>query len=165
MPNTAQLKDIPMRTVCMWAGFFANPARNTEIEVELKASSIPAFIERYRALAGQNARLPAPSGPPFTVLDDSADKWGVELRLYFLAPREVWMELPDPTVKVTRDTRWSAAKKGPYHRISTKGFVNHMFKLGFQLGRFSHKRDYSRIRDRVPAKYRADFDKGYNLSL
>lgn len=163
MSQSKKLRDISMRTVCMWAGFLANPARNTEIEAEMKARSIPAFTESYRSFAGARAPLPPPSGPPFTILSDSANKWGVELRLYFMAPNWDQMRLPDPTVKVPKDMRWSAQKKGPYYRISIAGFVNHMFKLGFYMGRYNHKRDYQRIRDRVPEQHRAAFDKGYNM--
>lgn len=163
MSQIMKLKRIPMQAIYMWAGFFANPARSTEIEAEMKADFIPRFTDRYRELAGQNAPMPPPKGPPLTILKDTADKWGTELRLYFMSDRNVWIQLPDPTVEVTRDTRWSSHKKGPYHRISVSGFVAHMFDLGFYLGPYKHKRDYQRIRANVPEKFLAAFDKGYEL--
>lgn len=135
------------------AGYFANPNRNTRIEIEARRTTINSYALSYRGATGTTFPFGSDS---VTMLEDNADKWGREMRLYFTVTDE--STIPGLISKsMTKGGRpgydlWD-------QRLNSKDIIDELFQIGFVLG---HPQDYIRIRGLIPADCLADFDKGYN---
>jgi hypothetical protein len=137
------------------AGYLANPVRRTRIEIEAKQSKITEYDNTYHTMTG--FRLPVNSSS-VTILDDSADKWGVESRIYFvMAEHDV---LP-PSVQeiITSCNRPDASYEIYTTRLNNKAVIEKLFNVGFLVG---DVQDEDRIRSMVGNEANVDFERGFN---
>lgn len=119
------------------ATYLAKQEAQTEIHAELPERHRSNFEAEYNK-ATKGRPLPSPaSGGPYYVWDDSTDKHGRELRIYFMphAPEP-------PIIDELRDQgkRWHG--KPNQRRINHSNLVMQLFECGFVLGL---NNDYDRL--------------------
>lgn len=136
------------------AGYFANPIRNTRIEIEAKQRTLANYSPAYLAQTGQPLLIPSDA---VTSLSNEANKWGREMRLYFSHPNT--SALPTSIINlVTVGGRpgydqWS-------DRLNSKDIIDELFDYGFLIG---HPQNEIVIRARIPSAYLSDFNRGYSI--
>ena len=128
-------------------GYLASDNRLTKLDVELPQSSQTTFETDYNSLTGIN---PKPDNVNYYVLHSGADKWGIELRIYFISTGNLPSPLRQRVVK---------SRPGGIHnsRINDNKFIWDLIKCGFRL---SDRQDINRIESNVPVTYKDDFKKG-----
>ncbi|MBN8680867.1 MAG: hypothetical protein J0M29_21765 [Chitinophagales bacterium] len=135
------------------AGYFANPTRNTRIEIEAKQSVINAYKDTYKQLT--NTSLPIGSDS-VVVLPNSADKWGREMRLYFSCSNL-------KNVPQSVNNHITVGGRPGYDdwnkRLNSGDIIDRLFEFGFRLG---HPQDHEFIKDQIPEEYMKDFQGGYD---
>ncbi|HVZ55791.1 MAG TPA: hypothetical protein VG870_03955 [Chitinophagaceae bacterium] len=137
------------------AGYFANPIRNTRIEIEARQNTINAYNSTYQALTG----TPIPIGNDSVyVLPNNADKWGREMRLYFTVTNAATI----PTLV----NQWMTVGGRPGYdlwdqRLNSKDIIDELFEIGFTLG---HPQNLANIQALIPPGDLADFNNGYNAA-
>lgn len=137
------------------AGYFANPIRNTRIEIEARQNTINAYNPTYQALTG----TPIPIGDDSVyVLPNIADKWGREMRLYFTVTNAATI----PTLV----NQWMTVGGRPGYdlwdqRLNSKDVIDGLFEFGFTLG---HPQNLANIQALIPPGDLADFNTGYNAA-
>lgn len=137
------------------AGYFANPIRNTRIEIEARQNTINAYNPTYQALTG----TPIPIGDDSVyVLPNNADKWGREMRLYFTVTNAATI----PTLV----NQWMTVGGRPGYdlwdqRLNSKDIIDELFEFGFTLG---HPQNLANIQALIPPGDLADFNTGYNAA-
>lgn len=135
-------------------GYFANPRRNTRIEVEARQRTINNYAPTYLAQTG----LPLPvTNDAVCILPDDANKWGREMRIYFTrTDRSV---LPNIIAGLeTGGGRFGYDKWN--QRLNNKDIIDELFDYKYVIG---EPQDEVAIRLSVPAGSVTDFDRGYNL--
>lgn len=130
------------------AGYFANPIRETRIELEGKTSHIESFMTKEK--------LTFPSiSDSITYLDEDANKWGLETRLYFIyktsAPNLV-------SSSMTICNRYGYERWN--QRLNSKEIITRLLKNGFVIG---EPQSVNSIRTNVPESYVNDFEQGFNM--
>jgi len=132
-------------------GFLANPARHCKLDAEMHSRSRQGFESRYITLSGET---PQSDDRNYYILHDDADKWGVELRIYFDGNKP---SLPQPIQPMAVSSR-----PGGVHglRINNNDLIWDLIEYGFLLG---DTQDDGRIRSGVPAEYMDDFDRGFSI--
>jgi hypothetical protein len=139
-------------------GYLANPIRKTNIEVEMPQGSQAQFIKNY-ALWTSNYPLPLNSNTaPYYVWPPKRDKWGVEMRAYFISndnTPQALLNILEPS-KIQKRPGYDIWSR----RISTSENIIPLLKIGFVLG---ISQDKNRIEELIPAKFMEDFNYGYNL--
>lgn len=136
------------------AGYFANPIRNTRIEVEGRPSIINRYALRYAADSG----LPFPIGADsITVLDENANKWGREMRIYFST-------LSGSIIPPILDGLKTSQGRPGYDtwnlRLNNRDIIDDLILIGFTIG---DPQDLARIQSNIPLVDNIDFNNGYNL--
>ena len=135
------------------AGYFANPIRNTRIEIEARENTINAYDATYAALTGAGIQRNSDS---VYVLPNDADKWGREMRLYFTVTNAA-------AVPVIIDNLMTVGGRPGYdlwdQRLNSKDIIDDLFQIGFTLG---HPQDLTRIQALIPAPDQTHFDLGFN---
>lgn len=136
------------------AGYFANPIRNSRIEIEARQKTITAYGAAYFTLTGTN--LPVGSDAVY-ILPDNANKWGREMRLYFVCADRSMLPLAIAGLE-TEGGRpgyemWN-------QRLNNKDIIDELLHYKFVIG---NPQDEAAIRASIPTLYIADFDRGYNL--
>ncbi len=94
------------------------------IEAEGKYSSVSNFIAIYNAKFG--ATLTA-NDDGIILLQDDANKWGLELRLYVRA-------CPPINVKRLGFTHNDAYRNDFSYRLNNNEIVNYLFDIGYRIG-------------------------------
>jgi hypothetical protein len=135
------------------AGYFANPIRNTRIEIEARQNTINAYNPTYQALTG----TPIPIGTDSVyVLPNNADKWGREMRLYFTVTNAASIpNLVNQLMTVGGRPGYDLWNQ----RLNSKDIIDELFEIGFTLG---HPQNLPNIQALIPAADLADFNTGFN---
>lgn len=135
------------------AGYFANPIRNTRIEIEAKKSVIDNYNETYEKLTGESI----PIRPDYVViLSNNADKWGMEMRLYFFcANTKSVPQLVNDQMTVNGRPGYENWNK----RLNSIEIINNLFALGFRIGQ---PQNDELIKNRIPEEFLSDFQRGYD---
>lgn len=135
------------------AGYFANPIRNTLIEIEARQTTINNYAPYYLAKTGLNFPFGADS---VTTLSDNADKWGREMRLYFRVTNVA--TIPNLITQLM-----TIGGRPGYdlwdQRLNSKDIIDELFEIGFTLG---HPQDVARIRALVTGADLTAFNNGFN---
>ncbi|KAA6350883.1 hypothetical protein EZS27_001730 [termite gut metagenome] len=139
-------------------GYLANPIRETNIEAEMHPRRQVSFITEYASWTN-NFPLPTnTSAKPYYVWLPETDKYGLELRVYFISnenmPQSLYNIL-EPR-KIQNRPGYEKWKR----RISTNNNVIPLLKTGFILGTIQ---DINRIKVLIPALFINNFDEGYKL--
>lgn len=139
-------------------GYLANPARETNIEVEMPERRQHSFIKEYAAWTN-GYPLPANSNTaPYYVWLGDVNKYGLEIRVYFISNDH--MPLTLESMLEPRKYQNRPGYENWERRISTKDYVIPFFEAGFILG---NTQNVARIRALVPTQYMPDFNNGYAL--
>lgn len=128
-------------------GYLASDNRFTKLDVELPQNKQTEFETKYKNLTGL---IPKPDSVNYYVLHSGADKWGIELRIYFISNGNLPSHLRDRVVK---------SRPGGIHnsRINDNEFIWELIKYGFRL---SDIQNSGLIESKVPVTYKDDFKKG-----
>ena len=94
------------------------------IEAEGKMSSINNFIDRYNSTFGTELRS---NDDGIILLQDDANKWGLELRLYVRS-------CPPINVKRLGFTYNDAYRNDFTYRLNNNDIVNFLFDIGYRIG-------------------------------
>jgi hypothetical protein len=109
--------------------YLSVPDRNTLIEAELPNSSQARFENLYTNLTN-NHPLPAiVTEAPYYVWAPGTNKWGVELRLYFISDDNLPEALEELCVNNNRHGYEQYDK-----RINNNDFIYDLFTRGFVIG-------------------------------
>lgn len=135
------------------AGYFANPIRNTRIEIEAKQSVINSYNHDYEALTGTSI----PLGTDFVVmLNKNADKWGREMRLYFsCADTRSVPQLVNEYMTIGGRPGYDNWNK----RLNNIDIIDELFRFGFRLG---NPQNHEFIEEQIPEEFLSAFQRGYN---
>jgi hypothetical protein len=126
-------------------------AKRAEFNAEVPPQSQEGFEENYLMLTSTRPVLHSQGYYPIRIRT-TYDKWGPELRIYFPDGRTV--DFP-PYVEVR------PGNEAGVLRINNNRFWWLLVRSGFRLG-VNH--DLRRIREGVPPKYQADFERGFTAS-
>lgn len=94
------------------------------IEAEGKILSITNFINRYNRQFGTTLRS---NDDGIILLQDDANKWGLELRLYVRS-------CPPINVKRLGFTHNNAYRNDFTYRLNNNDIVNYLFDIGYRIG-------------------------------
>ena len=131
-------------------GYLTNPERICKLDAEMLEIKREGFVTRYQELTGV---IPTPDNQNFFILHSDADKWSVELRIYFVRGDNIPEQL---AIKVVKPRSVS-----PYNsRINNNKLIWELIEHGFRLG---NEQDENEIRKRVPVEYIDIFNEGYAL--
>lgn len=131
-------------------GYLSNPIRQTKLDAEVPVKDVSNFELKYRKLT---AATPKPDNQNYYILHKDADKWGVELRIYFIASDIIPHTLKKMTVQPRPGTRYT-------HRINDNRVIWKLIQAGFLLGDVQNE---NRIRNLVPNKYLNSYNKGFRI--
>jgi hypothetical protein len=108
--------------------YLSDPNRQTLIEVELPFGSRERFENTYANLTN-NYPLPTNMAQaPYYVWDEGANKWGVELRLYFISDENLPAALASLCVNNNRHGYEQFDR-----RINNNDFIYDLFSRGYIL--------------------------------
>ncbi|MDD5546527.1 MAG: hypothetical protein PHO67_05175 [Candidatus Omnitrophica bacterium] len=129
-------------------GYLASPKRNCKLDAEMHPKSQARFEQKYKRESGI---APTPDNRNYYILHVGADKWGVELRIYFDGKRS---NVPKLIIGMIRS---SSPREPREFRINDNTLLWKLIKHGFVL---ADGQVVARIRSRIPLKYRMQFEKG-----
>jgi hypothetical protein len=134
-------------------GYFANPSRNTRIEIEAKRNTITKYVPVYQTLSGNQFPI---GNDTVYVLDDTADKWGREMRLYFTAGD---INAIPPII----DNLKTGGGRPGYdlwnYRLNHRDIIDDLFSVGFSL---QYPQDFNQIQSKVASSDLPAFNLGFN---
>ena len=137
------------------AGYFANPIRNTRIEIEARQKTITNYAPTYLAKTG--LPLPTTGSDAVYILPDDANKWSRETRLYFTCADKSAL----PAIIAGLETGGGRHGYGKWNqRLNSNDIIDELFDCGFVIG---EPQNEASIRSNVPSSSMVDFDRGYNL--
>jgi hypothetical protein len=116
-------RNLFMRIVDAIDDFFKTTRQAVFIEAEGKPSRIQSFIDDYNNQYNEMLRM---DDDGLIVLQDDANKWGLELRLYFNDKSGI----PDG-VRVTRNSVYRPEYK---FRINDISVIKELFNYGYRIG-------------------------------
>lgn len=133
-------------------GYLTHPKRECKLDAEMHSGAQNGFERRYLLLSGITPRV---NNHNYYILHQGADKWGVELRVYFYntsgtVPQAIQTMIRSSRPGDLRDTR-----------INNNDLIWDFIEYGFLL---DDTQNEPRVRQRVPAQYLSDFNRGYNIS-
>lgn len=132
-------------------GYLTSPVRNTKLDVETHPRTRQKFENNYFQRTGE---VPIEDNVNYYIWDETTDKWGSEMRLYFNGNLSTM-----PTL--LREIRVSSRPSSGYdHRVNNNEFVWRLIDHGFLLG---NGQNTTRIRERVPEEHQSDFESGFNI--
>ena len=134
-------------------GYLANPASRCKLDAEMHHRSQSRFEEDYEARSG--IKPSPPDNQNYYVLHSEADKWGVELRVYFFSTQ-------GGSIPVAIQPMVVSSRPGSLQnrRINNNTLIWDLIEYGFLLGDIQNE---ARIRRRVPPEHMADFESGFSL--
>lgn len=128
-------------------GFLAARSR---IEAIVPSKAREGFEQTYARSTGEKA---VPGRDMYYLhADPKVDKWGVELRVSFLAS-----DNERHAIETAMEITTVAGSEPGEHRINNNGFIWRLFQTGFRLGL---EQELNRILRLVPDSFRGDFRKG-----
>lgn len=129
------------------ATYLANPKVRTEIHAEMKPEKRNEFENMYRAATG-GYQLPNPGQGSYIVLQEDADKQGIQLRIYC----DLLPNAPASVVDMVTDQRTQASGtiRG---RINGYNIVEQILECGFVLGLNSSPQIVARIQNTMQRKF------------
>ena len=132
-------------------GYLTNPNRQCKLDAEMHPRSQHNFESRYIELTGH---APQPDDHNYYILHKGADKWGLELRVYFVSasdniPRAIQNMVVSPRPATIYNCR-----------INDNNLIWRLIENGILL---SDIQDEGRIRNMVPEQHSTDFNRGYQL--
>ena len=130
-------------------GYLAAPHRETKLDAEVPESSRARFEEKYYKLTGIH---PIPDNHNYYILHPGADKWGIELRIYFIANNNIPSALNRMRVTPRPGTKYNS-------RINDNKFIWKLVEYGFRL---DDLQNLNLIKRKVPSQYMTDFNRGLN---
>lgn len=135
------------------AGYFANPIRNSRIELEAREITINNYATLYLAKTG----LPLPIGSDsITSLPNDADKWGREMRLYFTLTNQLGIpQMVDQLKTVGGRYGYDLWDQ----RLNSKDIIDELLEIGFTLG---GPQDENRIRGFIEITDLNNFNYGFD---
>ena len=139
-------------------GYLSNPIRETNIEVELPSQRQTRFISEYASWTNNHPLPVNTSTAPYYVWPVGTNKYGLEVRLYFISNNNM-PQILDAMLE-PRKIQNRPSYENWERRISLKDHIIPFLQKGFVLGRVQDK---NRIRTFVPAQFFANFEYGYNL--
>lgn len=104
--------------------FLKSTNQDVFIEAEGKEDAILNFIEKYNNKYSESIDV---NDEGIILLEEDANKWGIELRCYF----DNAIGVPDG-VKVTQNTTYRADYR---YRINDVGLIWELFDLGYRIGK------------------------------
>jgi len=131
-------------------GYLASENRFTKLDVELPQNNQTKFETKYNRLTGIN---PKPDDVNYYVLHPNADKWGIELRIYFISNGNLPSHINHLVVKPRPDEIYNC-------RINNNKLIWELIQYGFRL---SDVQNNDLIKSKVPITYIDDFKKGLLL--
>jgi len=132
-------------------GYLGNPRRQCKLDAEMPAKAQAGFESRYARLTGVT---PQPDNRNYYILHEGADKWGVELRVYFIA-------IPNNIPPIIRNMAVTPRPSTIYNRrINDNNLVWRLIEHGLLLSDIQNE---TRIRNLVPTQFLADFNRGYQI--
>ncbi|NJL77141.1 MAG: hypothetical protein HC892_21120 [Saprospiraceae bacterium] len=135
------------------AGYFANPIRNTLIEIEARQTTINNYAPHYLAKTGLNFPFGADS---VTTLKNDADKWGREMRLYFTVTNQTGIpNLINQLMTIGGRPGYDIWNQ----RLNSIDIIDELFAIGFVLG---HPQDLARIQASITGADLTAFNNGLN---
>ncbi len=136
--------------VCL--GYLANPQRITRLDVELPERKRRSFEGRYENITGT---IPIPDNNNYYVWSDDKNKWGIEMRLYFIQNDNI----PDPLRDLAVSSTYGRPEYIQYNaRINNNDFIWRLIEHGVRLG---NRQDLNRIRNTVPKEFLENFENGF----
>lgn len=134
-------------------GYLANPIRNTRIEIEAKQSTLTRYSAVYQVLSGLQLSL---GSETIFILDEDADKWGREMRVYFTVNDANSI----PSVLNALKTKGGRPGYDLWNfRLNNRDIVDDLFSVGFSL---DYPQNHPNIQAQVHPADLAAFNLGYN---
>lgn len=139
-------------------GYLASPVRETNIEAEMHPRVQQRFIADYAAWTNNYPLPPTTTVRPYYVWAPDKNKYGLELRAYFISNGNM-PHLLDPMLE-PRKFQNRPGYQNWKRRISRQKWIIPLLKQGLVLGPVQSA---SRIRSCVPPQFVSDFDRGFHL--
>lgn len=139
-------------------GYLARPASKTNIEVEMPQRRQSSFISEY---AKWTHSYPLPSNDntaPYYVWGEGADKYGLEIRAYFIANENMPKSLD--AMLEPRKYQNRPGYETWERRMSKKEYITPLLQHGFILG---SNQSVERIRSFIEGQFMEDFNRGLTL--
>jgi hypothetical protein len=139
-------------------GYFANPARMVNIEVEMPQTRQAKFIIEYATMTNSFPLPTNTNAAPYYVWAPGANKYGLEIRAYFVSNQNI-----PPILTTSLEPRGFQNRPGYdawNRRISRKRNLFPLLKAGFVLG---DRQNINRIRKLVPQQFINHFNNGFAL--
>lgn len=131
-------------------GYLASNERQTKLDAELHKRAQSRFESKYQAITGVT---PKSDDVNYYLLHKDADKWGVELRIYFISNSNMPLYLKGRVVDPRPGGRYDS-------RINDNKFIWKLIEYGFRL---SDEQDTDLIASYIPEAYNEDFQNGLGL--
>lgn len=131
-------------------GYLASNKRQTKLDAELHKRAQSRFESKYQNITGVT---PKPDDINYYLLHKDADKWGVELRIYFISNDKIPLYLKGCVVDPRPGNKYNS-------RINDNDFIWKLIKYGFRL---SDDQDTDLIASYIPEAYEEYFQKGVEL--
>lgn len=132
-------------------GYFSNPHRQCKLDAEMPERARLSFESRYSGLVGI---MPIPDNHNYYILHDGANKWGVELRIYFVGNlKNIPLIIQNMVVTPRPSTVYN-------RRINDNRLIWRLIEYGLLLGDTQNE---GRIRNTVPSQFMSDFNRGYQI--
>ncbi|MHB1492794.1 MAG: hypothetical protein ACYCSG_00120 [Thermoplasmataceae archaeon] len=132
-------------------GYLASPVRKTKLDIETHPNKAHDVESRYKSYSG-NALVKDDRN--YFVWSPEKNKWGSELRIYFVKNSNIPTSLSNMVV----NARFPGGKYNA--RVNSNDFVWLLIKYGFLTG---DGQNDSRIRAKIPSSHQQEFDNGYAL--
>ena len=133
-------------------GYLSSPIRRTRLDAEVPPGKENNFEEKYEVITGTR---PIPNKSNYYILHEGVNKWGVELRIYFIITDN------DSVPNTIKELKVSPPPGSGYNsRINKNSFIWPLIENGFRLG---DNQNVEQIRNYVPVEYINSFDNSLNL--
>ncbi len=116
------------KSITKLAAYLSSPARNVRMEAEGTRDTLQKFFEDYRHLTSEQLDFDTDGVVP---LQDSADKWGLELRLYISDVTG----FPDEYAQyLTSNTRFEERYRPYAARLNSNSLIMQLIERGLRIG-------------------------------
>ena len=132
-------------------GYLSSPHRRCKLDAEMHSRTQRKFESKYSRLTGIT---PTVDDHNYYILHQGADKWGVELRVYFDSDQS---SVPQIIRNMIRSSRPGEPRNS---RINDNKLIWRLIEYGFLLNDIQN---INRIRSYVPIQYITDFERGFSL--
>jgi hypothetical protein len=116
------------QTIIRLATYLASPCRNIRLEVEAKRERLVRFFADYRKMTGQRLDFHTDG---VVLLQDDADKWGLELRIYISDIANFPQEYDR---YLTSNTRFEKKYQAYAARFNNNRLIMQLIRNGLRIG-------------------------------